>query len=135
MLIKFLLILILIPIQSFALTRFPGGTCRLEGFLVKATNEANWYFIINHRTQSETRFRLTAFVPSAQVSEKGQHVQVLLTIPHETFSLYGEAELKIIERFINPYTDSKRYGLEAEVQSACMSDRYPNSSKNIKKKK
>ncbi len=135
MLTKIIYLFILIPQFGFTLTRFPQATCRLEGFLVKATNETNWYFIVNHRTNSETRFRLNSFAPSSEMNEKGQFVQALLEIPHETFSLYGEAGLKKLEHYINPYVDVKHYSLEAELRRACNSDRYPNSIHKFEKKK
>ncbi len=102
---------------------------------MKATNEVNWYFIVNSGTNSETRFRLKNFLPTGQVSEKGQFVEAVVSIPHETFSLYGEAELKKIERFINPYKDPKTYDLESEVRRSCALDRSPNSEAKSKTKK
>ena len=125
----------LIPLKTFSLTRFPVGICNLEGLLVKATNEKNWYFIVNHSSNSETRFRLSAYIPTEEINENGQFVKAVLYIPHETFSLYGEAELKKIESFINPYIDPKYYRHEAEVWSVCKLDRYPNSMSIRKPKK
>lgn len=133
--IIFLLLVILMSIKTFSITHFPQGTCSLEGLLVKATNEANWYFIVNHKTNSETRFKLSGYLPTKEISEEGQFVQVVLDIPHETFSLYGEAELKKVDRFINPYIDPKRYSLEVDVRRACNLERFPNSLNKSKLKK
>ena len=83
-----------LPIKSFAITRFPSGSCNLEGLLIKATNEPYWYFIINSKTNSETRFRLKPFLVTDQITEQGQFVEATINIPNETFSLYGEAYLK-----------------------------------------
>ena len=133
---KFALFLIFsfcLPSAVFALTRFPKGTCSLEGLLVKAINEPDWYFIVNPSTNSETRFKLTSFSAAPSISEKGQFVEATIDIPEETFSLYGKAELKKIDKFINPYVDVKHYGLAAEVRKACALDRYPNSVSKFKK--
>jgi hypothetical protein len=131
----FLILVLAFPSASFALTRFPKGTCTLEGLLVKAMNEPSWYFIVNPKTNSETRFKLRSFVPANTINEKGQYVEATIDIPTETFSLYGEAELKNVEKFLNPYTDVKQYSLLSEVRKACSLDRYPNSiSKKSSKK-
>ena len=133
--VLFLIMLFLIPAQSYALTRFPKGTCSLEGLLIKATNEPNWYFIVNSGTNSETRFRIKTLSASTEVSEKGQFIKATIDIPAETFSLYGVADFKKIDEFLNPYNEVKHYDLAANVQKACSLDRVSNSlSKPTKKK-
>lgn len=130
----YILILLVSPVTCYALTRFPRGTCNLEGFLVKAINEPNWYFIVNPRTNSETRFRLRSIPTLNTLSERGQFIEAIIDIPVETFSLYGEADLKQVKKFLNPYIDSKQYGI-SEVRGACEPGRYPNSFRKPTKKK
>ena len=115
----------LIPTLSQAVTRFPQGECRLQGLLVKEPEKSDWYFVVNHTTQSETRFRLKEAPRDQKVLSEGQFVEATLEIAKDTVDLYGEASLQKVEKFLPPTEEAKNYVQSREVHRACAFDRIP----------
>lgn len=106
-------------LPSMALTRFPKGTCKLEGLLIKDTKAPDWYFIVNPSTEAETRFKLKTFSPAKGINENGQYIEAVIEIPTSTFSTYGEAEFKNISKQLNPYEPVKLYNTKKDAAKAC----------------
>jgi|GEM_PF-5067987 len=116
--IKYLAVMLLfIQFNAIALVEIPKGECQLEGLLIQAQNK-DWYFIINHSSNSETRLRL-AEVQSKDLDSQGQFVEAQLKFKQPVFSLYGEASLAKVVRGINPFHEPKVYHTNSAVKKAC----------------
>ena len=113
----FAVLLLFVHFNAMALVEIPKGECQLEGLLIQAQNK-DWYFIINHSSNSETRLRLSE-VKSKDMDPQGQFVEAQLKFKQPVFSLYGEASLVKVVQGINPFQEPKVYHTNSEVKKAC----------------
>lgn len=108
------ILLFLLSSPAFALVEFPIGKCELEGMLTK--QDGLWHFIVNPKTNSEIRLRLSA--PPKNLKEETQFIKAEMIFKKTIRSYSGEAELKRIIRDLNPYKEPIRY-TSKNIKESC----------------
>jgi hypothetical protein len=113
----FAVLILLVHFKAMALVELPKGECQLEGLILQSQTK-DWYFILNHGSNSETRLRITEG-DTKKLEPQGQFVDARLKFKQTVFSFYGEASLVKVTKGINPFHDPKVYHTNSDVRKAC----------------
>jgi len=116
--LAFLLLALLIAAPAGALPRVPKGRCSLEGYLAKATNEENWYFILNLGTNAETRVQLAPRPEFSKLDPRGQFLRAKLSFATEARSYYIKGDFDSVEALMSPYEKPRTYSTD-DLVDAC----------------
>ena len=119
---KYSLIVVLFlgwSLSGHCLTSFPKGTCNLQGFLEISPSDQKWLLSVNHKSNSETKFKLETnrFIPD--IKYLNTYVELNILLLKDTFSAEGTGVILNLVKLLNPYREIKRYRTTDEVKAAC----------------
>jgi len=110
---------LIFSLNALALTEFPKGICKLDGFIFKSKESKSWIFDVNRGTNASTSFYLRNDGDLDGLLEEGQFRKVIIKIPQTTYSSYGEASLVNVVGHVNPYEETKLYLNSYDVKAVC----------------
>lgn len=117
---KFIFIILsFFSMSAMALTKFPKGNCKFEGYIYKDKNLSKWVFSVNKKSNAETSFILNNVENIPELEESGQFRLVSIQIKNDIYSSIGEADFSDIVDYLNPYEEPKQYLNSFDIKKSC----------------